>query len=392
VRDSERDERRAVVRRQQRQQRLIALIVGVGCLSFLLFYFVVLPRLGGSAKQPAPPPVAVTSPSPSPPPAASSPEPTPTATPVVAQTEPAKATPPKQPHIVQKPIAFGAERRKQMAAYSRERYGDSSIVLKPKVVVLHYTAGGSWQSAWSLFDSNAPNMGNPGDLPGTVTHFIIDKDGTIYQLIPLDLRGRHTIGLNHVALGIEFVEEGSGGDTAAVRHIFHRKAQIDAGLKLVRWLQYRFHIQTRDVIGHGTADDSRYFKDLTGLSNDHGDWGTGPVRLFQKRLRELAVASRTPKTTPKATPEPAPDGTQAASPGASPSAAGAGPGEPSASPPSSPSASSAASGGAPRPAATDEPTGDALVTPRRAAGAVLLVAAAALLVVVIVLVARRRPK
>ena len=291
--DSEREQRREAVRRHTRRQRLIAVVVGAGCLSFLLFYFVLIPLFRDSesttASQSASPSPQVTlvavettsSASASPGPGAT----TQAGSSAEETSSTAVADAPKRPRIVQKPITFGAERRKQMEAYSKRHYGDSSAVLDPKVIVLHYTAGGSWDSAWNLFQSNTPNV---DELPGTVTHFIIDKDGTIYQLIPLDLRGRHTIGLNNVALGIEFVEEGAGGSTAAVHNIFSRKKQINAGLALVRWLQYRFDIPTKDVIGHGTADKSRYFEDLQGWTNDHADWGPADVRLFQKRLKEAA--------------------------------------------------------------------------------------------------------
>jgi hypothetical protein len=286
-----------------RARRFVALIVGAGCVGFLLVFFLVIPALRVGDEKSASPGVGGASPSPSA--ASGTSSPAPSATPT---GEPSAIAPPR-PHIIDRPIAFGPERRKQMAAYSRNRYGDSSIVLMPKVVVLHYTAmPGGWYSAWSLFDSNAPNAsGIPNDLPGTVTHFIIDKDGAIYQLIPLDLRGRHAIGLNHVAIGIELVDEGSGGNAATVRRVFQRKRQIDAGLALVRWLQYRFDIPTRDVIGHGTADDSRYFKDLEGFKNDHGDWGAAQVRLFRKRLRELGAASKASLPVGE-TPRPSPSG------------------------------------------------------------------------------------
>ena len=303
MQDYDRRERREATRRHAKRQRRIGLIVGAGCVGFLLFFFLVIPALRGNHEN-KPSPGVVGAP-PSPAASRAEPPPSPSASAVAAATpspsphptetgEPEAVAPPR-PHIVDRPIAFGAERRKQMAAYSLKRYGDSSVVLVPKVVVLHYTAGGSWESAWSLFDSNTPNAsGIPNDLPGTSAHFIIDKDGTIYQLLPLDLRGRHTIGLNNVAIGIEFVEEGSAGSSAAVRNILHRKPQIDAGLELVRWLQYRFHIPTKDVIGHGTANDSRYFTDLEGFKNDHSDWGAADVRLFQERLRELDAAGSAP--------------------------------------------------------------------------------------------------
>jgi len=288
----ERRERREALRKRTRQQRAVAFVVLAGIASFLVFYLLVIPMVRGGKEGSASRQEVAADASPG------SPSPTAATTGLVADatpsasTTPAKNTPspdptpkpPAKPPITWKPITFGADRRAQMAAYSLRHYGDSSTVLDPKVIVLHYTAGSTADSAWQTFQSNQPNV---GELPGTVSHFIIDKDGRILQLIPLDLRGRHAIGLNHVAIGIEFVQEAGAGDTWAVGEIFRRHAQIDAGLKLVRWLQYRFGIRTGDVVGHGTANDSPYFKDLKGWTNDHGDWGPSAMRLFHKRLREL---------------------------------------------------------------------------------------------------------
>ena len=188
-----------------------------------------------------------------------------------------------KPHIVADFIPFGAKRRQQMAEYSQRRYGDSSIVLRPKVIVLHYTAGGTAASVHDLFASNTPNG---GELPGVVAHFIVDKDGTVYQELPLDIRGRHAIGLNQVAIGIEFVQEDGSGPEWADQQILDRKKQMAGGLALVAWLQAKFGIQDRDVIGHASANDSRYFKDLAGKTNDHGDWLGGDAAQFRKALRK----------------------------------------------------------------------------------------------------------
>lgn len=363
----DRRERREAVRRHVRQQRLIGLIIAVGCVSFLLFFFLVIPALRSDHRDKLSPTVVSASPTAAPVAAAS-----PTPSPRPTETGAPEAVAPPRPPIVDKPIAFGAERRKQMAEYSLKRYGDSSLVLVPKVIVLHYTAGGSWESAWSLFDSNAPNAsGIPNDLPGTSAHFIIDKDGTIYQLLPLDLRGRHTIGLNDVAIGIEFVEEGSGGSSAAVRNILRRKPQIDAGLELVRWLQYRFGIPTKDVIGHGTANESRYFTDLEGFRNDHSDWGAADVRLFQERLRELDAVNSAPLPA-KQSPGPPPAGDAAA---ASPSTAASEPAAPAAVADASP----AAAAGGQDPGQQDQPVHAGFFTPWRWGGVAFLVAAIVLL-------------
>lgn len=207
------------------------------------------------------------------------PSPTPTPTP-----SPQKTPVAAKPRIVADYVPFGAERREQMAAYSQRRYGDSSVALRPKVIVLHYTAGGTAASVHDLFAANQPNG---GELPGVVAHFIVDQDGAIYQELPLDTRGRHAIGLNHVSIGIEFVQEGGSGPEWADQQILHRKKQMAGGVALVAWLQEKYGIEYRDIIGHASANDHRYFKDLAGLRNDHGDWLGGDVAQFRKALREL---------------------------------------------------------------------------------------------------------
>ena len=112
---------------------------------------------------------------------------------------------PAKPHIVQKPIPYGAQRRAEMAAYSKRHYGTAQWRLTdPKVIVEHYTASETFSSAYNTFAPDHPDS-ELHELPGTCAHFVIDKDGTIYQLVPLWIRCRHTVGLNWTAIGIEHV-------------------------------------------------------------------------------------------------------------------------------------------------------------------------------------------
>jgi hypothetical protein len=283
--------RRAAERAARRRRRVILAAVACAAVAALLVTGYVKLRPDpkessntaaaqpGTQTESAAPQIASTPIAESASPAAPTLEPTPTTTPSSAKTFVAK-----KPRIAADYIPFGAERRQQMAEYSQRRYGDSSTALKPRVIVLHYTAGGTAQGAHDLFAANQPNG---GELPGVVAHFIVDKDGGIYQELPLDTRGRHAIGLNHVSIGIEFVQDGGSGPEWADQQILHRDKQMAGGLALVAWLQAKYGIADRDVIGHASADDHRYFKDLAGMHNDHGDWLGGDVAQFRKALRLL---------------------------------------------------------------------------------------------------------
>jgi hypothetical protein len=203
--------------------------------------------------------------------------------PSVAPPPPPEPIAIRKPKMVQDPIPYSAARRAQMAEYARRHYGVSSSTLRPKLIVLHFTASGagSYPGVHATFSSNAPNR---GELPGVCAHFVIDQDGTIYQLVPLGVMCRHTIGVNDRALGIEMIQEGGSSSHWADQQILHRRAQIRSLVRLVRWLQHRFDIPKSGVIGHATANDSPHFHDLQGWMNDHTDWQREDVAQFRSML------------------------------------------------------------------------------------------------------------
>jgi N-acetyl-anhydromuramyl-L-alanine amidase AmpD len=172
-----------------------------------------------------------------------------------------------------------------MAGYSKRHYGRREWRLrKPKVIVLHYTAGPSYRSAWQTFASNAPNR---GELPGVCSHFVVGKRGRIHRTVRPTIRCRQAIGLNHKGIGVEMVQEAGSGSRWADRQILQREPQIHRALRLVGWLKQRFGIKWRDIIGHSMANQSPYFKDLQGWRNDHTDWLRSDVKKFRHRLRRM---------------------------------------------------------------------------------------------------------
>ncbi len=191
-----------------------------------------------------------------------------------------------KPHIVSKPIPYGPRRKAEMAAYAERHYGIHSWRLRPKVVVEHYTGGESFSSAWNTFaaDTRDPEL---GELPGTCAHFIVGRDGTIYQLVPLTVMCRHTVGLNYVAVGIEHV-----GTSDA--EILHDRAQLRSSLALTAWLVGRFHIRIRNVIGHNESLSSPYHRERykPWAHQTHADWQHADMRIYRNDLRALLRARR----------------------------------------------------------------------------------------------------
>jgi beta-N-acetylhexosaminidase len=192
---------------------------------------------------------------------------------------------PAKPVIVSKPIPFGAQRRAEMAQYAVRHYGLHTWRLDhPKVIVEHYTASNSFSSAWNTFASDAPDA-ELHQRPGTCAHFVIDRDGTIYQLVPLSTMCRHTVGLNWTAIGIEHV----GTSDAS---ILQSPRQIAASLKLTLWLMHRFDISLPNVIGHNESLTSRYRRERYApwRCQTHGDWNHADMQTYRARLAALARA------------------------------------------------------------------------------------------------------
>jgi N-acetyl-anhydromuramyl-L-alanine amidase AmpD len=149
------------------------------------------------------------------------------------------------------------------------------------MIVPHYTAGGTWASTRADFAADTVNM---GELPGTCAHYVVDKDGTVYQLVSTSIRCRHTIGPERPS---HRHQDGPGGGTSATwadGQILDRPAQVGAALALVRDLQAHFGIPTTSVIRHAMANSAPQFHDRLGWRNDPADWSADDVGRFRARL------------------------------------------------------------------------------------------------------------
>jgi N-acetyl-anhydromuramyl-L-alanine amidase AmpD len=197
----------------------------------------------------------------------------------------------RKPPVKWKAIPFGAKRKREMAAYSKRHYGTRTWHLRhPKVIVEHYTDGTTFSGAWNTFAANAPH---DGELPGTCAHLIIDRDGTIYQLVPLGVRCRHAIGMNWTAIGIEHV--GTSDKMVLGDH-----AQMRSSLRLTLWLMQRYGINIGNVIGHNETLESPYHHELykSWRCMTHADFPHWAMHEYRHRVRKLAKKRGIPVGAP----------------------------------------------------------------------------------------------
>lgn len=189
--------------------------------------------------------------------------------------------------ITQKPITFDANREALSVQYLKERHGISqeNAKINPTMVVVHWTVTPTFDETFDAF--------NPSELPrkrdgirsasslNVSAHFLIDRDGSIFQLLPTDTFARHVIGLNYTAIGIENVADGKA---LPLTH-----EQITANINLINFLSETHQIDY--VIGHheykqfiGTElwkeTDPNYLTD----KNDPGDSNIRRIRVGLARL------------------------------------------------------------------------------------------------------------
>ncbi len=151
--------------------------------------------------------------------------------------------------IVNKPISFSKERVEMTKEYIGEHYGKkvNDITITPRIILLHWTAELDFKSS---FDRLYPEklLDDRGDIAkagalNVSAHYLVDRDGTIYRLMPDNHMARHVIGLNMSAIGIENIG-GKGNKTQDLTD-----AQLRANIDLVYYLKNKY--PTIDyLIGH----------------------------------------------------------------------------------------------------------------------------------------------
>lgn len=187
----------------------------------------------------------------------------------------------QQLNIIEKPIIYDATRTRLSIDYLKRRHDleQKTATITPKMIVVHWTASRSLMGTYNAFNksilpSDRKAIANASSL-NVSSHYLVDRDGTIYQLLPDTAFARHVIGLNYCAIGIENVGSNDYPLT---------KAQLFANEKLIRYLCKQYPIQY--LIGHY---EHTLFKN-TSLWREtnpyyHSD-KIDPGKSFMKNIRE----------------------------------------------------------------------------------------------------------
>lgn len=148
--------------------------------------------------------------------------------------------------IVQKPIQMNDTRTALTLDYLKQRYGieQQEPTITPTMVVVHWTVIPTLEQTFAAFDPAELPAARDGIRSGgqlnVSSQFVIDRDGTIYQLLPETYMARHTIGLNYTAIGIENIADGTD--------LPMTDAQLSANARLIRYLAGKYPIEF--VLGH----------------------------------------------------------------------------------------------------------------------------------------------
>ena len=148
-------------------------------------------------------------------------------------------------HVIQRPILFDSTRARLSLEYMKTHYGidQKQPTITPRMVIVHWTDIPTFEGTFNTF--------NPVYLPGArakissasrlnvPSQYVIDRDGTVYQLLPDTIFARHVIGLNHAAIGIENI----GG-----KHMPLTKKQLQSNACLIQDLHRKYPIDY--VLGH----------------------------------------------------------------------------------------------------------------------------------------------
>ncbi len=176
-------------------------------------------------------------------------------------------------HIIDMPVEWNDQRETLTRAYSQLHDGMDITQIVPQAVIVHWTDANTWESTYNYFHSPAREDGTLN----VSSQFLVDRDGTIYRLMPETALARHAIGYNWCAIGIENVGGVNNAEDLTPE-------QLHANVELIRYLHHKYS-GIQYVFGHYQQVTARttglYIEHVKGYHSIKSD--PGPTFMMQLR-------------------------------------------------------------------------------------------------------------
>lgn len=148
--------------------------------------------------------------------------------------------------VIERPIVWDSTRIKLSLEYLEKRHGikQATPYIKPRMVVVHWTAIPTLEGSLRAFDKAQLSASRKELIQNSALNvsvaYLVDRDGTIYHLLPDTTFTRHCIGLNYMAIGIENIGDNDKYPLT--------KAQLKANVQIIKSLCKKYPIEW--MIGH----------------------------------------------------------------------------------------------------------------------------------------------
>ena len=164
-------------------------------------------------------------------------------------------------------------------------------LMVPRVIVVHWTANESVKGTYYTFANaylNGRTHLQPHGRLNVGAHYIVARDGTIYQILPENRIARHCIGLNHLSIGIENVGGVNGEDLTT--------EQLNANIQLIQYLVSKYPIT--HLIGHLEYQKMEHHSYFDEKNPDYRTKKIDPGNRFMLELRSSEEIQKLPINQP----------------------------------------------------------------------------------------------
>ena len=185
--------------------------------------------------------------------------------------------------IIDRPVDFTKKRIQLTKDYMADHYGihPKDISIEPKIIVLHWTETNTLQEAFDIFKPDTiqyRGIVSKSSKLNVSVQFLVDRDGSIYRIMPETWMGRHAIGINYNSIGVENIAGADNTDNLT-------NEQLKANIKLVKYLAKKYP-SIKYLIGHYEYTDFENTPLWLEKDDNYRTLKTDPSKSFMAKVRK----------------------------------------------------------------------------------------------------------